>query len=514
MLGTGVGVDVSSQSMNRRTFLKIGAAAAATAAVGNRLAAAAPAGLPEATAHKLPRWRGFNLLEKFTAPGSGPFLEQDFEWPASWGFNFVRLPMDYRCWAKTPESEIHEPALLDIDQAVAWGKQYGVHVNLNFHRGPGYCVNPPKEKCDLWSDPAIQEQFARHWSVFAKRYRGAPNRQLSFDLINEPPGLDDAKYAAAMKPAIEAIRALDPQRLIIADGLAWGSKPSQALIPFGIAQSTRGYAPMEVSHYQASWIGGADKFPVPVWPVPVGINCHLFGSAKPEFQSPLTLRVQCPQATGFGIRVGHVSAVALLVVRADGEVVLRHLFKPGPGAGEWKKSAANEWGSYNADYDIDLAATIPAGTREIRIGVDQGDWLTFSSIRFGGTTIEPSVQEWGEKQDAFAVDASGAHPVNARYSCSKETLWNQRIKPWLDLAAKGVGVHVGEWGAFNHTPHDVALAWMRDCLENWKTAGFGWALWNFRGAFGVLDSGRQDVSYENFHGHKLDRRMLDLLRSF
>jgi endoglucanase len=83
----------------------------------------------------------------------------------------------------------------------------------------------------------------------------------------------------------------------------------------------------------------------------------------------------------------------------------------------------------------------------------------------------------------------------------------------VDLASKGVGVHVGEWGAFNHTPHEVALAWMRDCLENWRTAGFGWALWNFRGAFGILDSDRTDVTYEDFHGHKLDRQMLELLRA-
>ena len=120
----------------------------------------------------------------------------------------------------------------------------------------------------------------------------------------------------------------------------------------------------------------------------------------------------------------------------------------------------------------------------------------------------------GSKQEAFAVDASGVHPLNAHYFCSKATLWNQRIKPWLELAAKGVGVHVGEWGAFNHAPHDVTMAWMRDCLENWKAAGFGWALWNFRGAFGVLDSSRKDVNYEDFHGHKLDRRMLELLRAF
>ena len=40
---------------------------------------------------------------------------------------------------------------------------------------------------------------------------------------------------------------------------------------------------------------------------------------------------------------------------------------------------------------------------------------------------------------------------------------------------------VGEFGAFNQTPHNVALDWMRDCLEAWRMADWGWALWNFRG---------------------------------
>ncbi len=462
---------------------------------------------------KLPRWRGFNLLEKFVAAKNQPYVEQDFAWMAQWGFDFARLPMDYRCWAKTPEAAFDEQTLRDIEQAIAWGKQYGIHVNLNFHRGPGYCVNPPKEKTDLWSDAASQAQFARHWGVFAKRFAGIPGRQLSFDLINEPPAIDGATYAAALKPAIEAIRAADPQRLIIADGVSWGGTPVEELVPFGIAQSTRGYAPMEVSHYQASWISGSDKMPPPVWPMPAGLNAYLFGPEKPDIQSPLTLQVQCPQASQFSIHVEHVSHEAGLVIKADGAVVLQHMFKPAPGDGEWKKSAANRYGGYDADYDKDYTAAIPAGTREIQASLEQGDWLNFSDIRFNGTVIVPTGHNWGVKQEAFVVDAQGAQPVNQRFLCSKEILWDQRIKPWLALAAKGVGVHVGEWGAYNHTPHGVALAWMRDCLDNWRAAGFGWALWNFRGAFGILDSERKDVDYEDFEGRKLDRKMLELLRA-
>jgi endoglucanase len=52
-----------------------------------------------------------------------------------------------------------------------------------------------------------------------------------------------------------------------------------------------------------------------------------------------------------------------------------------------------------------------------------------------------------------------------------------------------------------------------DFLELWQEAGWGWALWNFRGDFGILDSKRGEVKYETFHGRKLDRAMLELLRA-
>jgi endoglucanase len=69
---------------------------------------------------------------------------------------------------------------------------------------------------------------------------------------------------------------------------------------------------------------------------------------------------------------------------------------------------------------------------------------------------------------------------------------------------------VGEYGAYNKTPHRVVLAWMRDCVDLWTAAGWGCAMWNFTGSMGVLDSDRADVKYEKWHGHKLDRQMLTL----
>jgi endoglucanase len=84
--------------------------------------------------------------------------------------------------------------------------------------------------------------------------------------------------------------------------------------------------------------------------------------------------------------------------------------------------------------------------------------------------------------------------------------------PWGELVRQGVGVHCGEAGGYSRTPHPVFMAWMTDVMEILKGHNIGWALWNLRGSFGVLDSGRSDVAYEDFHGHKLDRKLLHLLQ--
>jgi len=362
--------------MKRRDFLKTvaiagGAAAVAAAPHGPVRAAQSTQGEkgdPQPLYRKLPRWRGFNLLEKFNARNDR-FVEADFQWIQEWGFDFVRLPMDYRVWTDAEDPyKLKQKPLAEIDEAVESGRKHGVHVSLNLHRAPGYTVAQPPEKLNLWTDEEAQKQFDFQWSQFARRYRSVPSRQLSFNLVNEPANTTPDRYAKVVRRVVAAIRAEDPDRLVIADGLSWGRDPVFELVDLQVAQSTRGYEPMPISHYQASWVGG-QRWAEPTWPL-----------------------VQ------------------------------------------------------------------------------------------NGKTLD---RQWLDRD---------------------------RIQPWKKLAARGVGVHVGEWGAFNRTPHDVVLRWARDCLELWQEAGWGWALWNLRGSFGILDSDRRDVAYEEFRGHRLDRQLLDLVR--
>ena len=93
-------------------------------------------------------------------------------------------------------------------------------------------------------------------------------------------------------------------------------------------------------------------------------------------------------------------------------------------------------------------------------------------------------------------------------------LLEKYYKPWIDLKNKGVGVHCGECGCWNKTPHAVFLAWFSDVLDILSSNKIGFALWEFVGDFGVLNSGRADVAYEEWHGYKLDRKLLNLLKKY
>ncbi len=355
--------------MTRREM--IGMTMALGAALATEGEAQGPRTLPNPSPKKLPRWRGFNLLSKFQVASQSKFDEQDFAWIAEWGMNFARLPMDYRCWTdETDWTKLKEPILKEIDEAVRLGEKHGVHVHINFHRAPGYTVSRPAEAKDLWSDEDAQRVCALHWAAFARRYKGIPNSRLSFNLFNEPSLVAPEAHRKVVARMCEAIREHDPERLIVCDGRSWGNIAPVELVGLNVAAATRGYQPMQITHWHASWVGGSDRWPEPTYP-------HKEGS-----------------------------------------------------------------------------------------------------------------QVW-----------------------NREFHRERLVKPWQALEERGVGVMVGEFGAFNRTPHKVVLAWMRDCLDNWKEAGWGWALWNLRGSFGVLDSDRKDVSYEDWRGHRLDRQMLELLLS-
>ena len=479
--------------------------------------------LPTPTWQKLPFWKGFNLLEKFMIPWSnGPFQEKDFQMISELGFNFVRLPMDYRTWIIDEDwRKINENILKEIDDAVHYGEKYGIHVNMNFHRAPGYTVAQPPEEKSVWTNAEALEVCALHWATFARRYKKFSNEQVSFNLFNEPTTVDPANYMAVHKTIAEAIRAEDSNRLIICDGTDYGSKPFLPLAELKVAQSSRGYAPAEISHYKASWVN-SENFPGPAWPM-VSINGLLPSAGKRELpeesRRPLTIEGPFPNAVKLRLHVATVSSRSKLAVQADGKTVFEHQFDPGPGEGEWKKAVYQpQWNTYQNIYDRDYTAAIPAGTKNVAVFTAEGDWISLAAIgltseKLGKETLVETTAGWGQKSSELKYkETASKAEVTSGTVRDRDWLKRTMIEPWKELEKIGSGIMIGEFGSFQYTPHDVVLRWLGDSIANWNEAGWGYAMWNFRGSFGILDSGRTDVEYEDFHGHKLDRKLLELMR--
>jgi endoglucanase len=393
---------------SRRSFLKKSAATA----VGAGLSASLPlSSLVANTANPLPRWRGFNLLDFFSpnpATARPATQKEYFQWMADWGFDFVRIPMAYPAYLSFDRSrpilpeevyQIDEEMVERIDDLVSKAHKYNLHVSLNLHRAPGYCVNAGfEEPYNLWTDQEALDAFCFHWRMWAKRYQHLSRDQISFDLVNEPsmradmndqhsersgvPGLLYRKLALA---ASQAIREVNPDRVIVADGNNVGTSVIPEITDLAIAQSCRGYYPGIISHYKAPWANeDPDNLPAPKWP------------------GTVTYRRENPD------------------------------------------------------------------------------------------TGEPIVRE----------------------QVLERTMLEKFYEPWIALKNQGVGVHCGECGCWNKTPHDVFLAWFEDVLDILTAQDIGYGIWEFSGSFGVMDSGRTDVVYEDWYGHKLDRKMLDLLMKY
>lgn len=277
--------------MDRREFIRQSSLAAAAVTLTQAEVFSAPKKNP------LPQWKGFNLLDFFSPNPEGQRIqttEDHFRWMQDWGFDFVRIPMAYPYYLKfdrsrniTPEEvySIDEAAVERIDNVVRMANKYNMHVSLNLHRAPGYCVNAGfYEPYNLWKDQAALDAFCFHWNMWAKRYKGESKKNISFDLVNEPSMREDMNdqhskrstvpgetYRKVAKAAAEAIRKENKDRIIVADGNDVGNKVIPELIDLDIAQSCRGYTPGIISHYKAPWANkDPDNLPEPKWPGQVG----------------------------------------------------------------------------------------------------------------------------------------------------------------------------------------------------------------------------------------------------
>lgn len=463
--------------------------------------------------------KGFNLLGKFEVSWSNSgFTESEFKMIQQLGFNFVRLPLDYRTFTKAGDwNTFVETEMVKIDRAVQWGEKYGVHVCINFHRAPGYCVNaatlPANQQLNLWTDLAAQDAFVRHWEFFANRYKTIGADKLSFNLVNEPSNVTSEVYVSVMKNAIQAIHAISPDRIIFVDGTDYGRNLIPALKDEpNVAQSIHCYDPFGLTHYKAEWVDGAADWPLPTWPM-LWISDYLYGPWKSDFKSALAFQGSFAAGTEVIVNVRQVSAEATLTVKAGTKVLLNKRFVCTAELGtDFTKIVKNDWGYQNIS-NKDYSVTLTEAASKLTFEVTAGDWLTLNSISIkrGNTLTKYSLSNstWGQKQTTYLIDETGNIKALDGQDVLPFDIYRQNVAV---AKANQIPFMVQEFGVYNKTPHPVAIGFLTDLSKFFRENNIGWALWNFSGSFGIINSDRTDCNYELYQGFmKLDRQMLNAL---
>ena len=218
---------------------------------------------------------GFNAQWAYTTthmPAALPADKRMLDFMAKYEFRFLRLPMDYRFWIDQIGAPINENFMKLLDSYIHESVSRGIHISINLHRAPGYCINGwEDEATNLWADAVAEDSFSFLWKTAAERYKGEHLDLLSFDLVNEPPDIGQRGFTRDIHQRVirritNEIHGIDPERTVVINGLAGGHLAMPELADLNVVHSGRGYQPMLVSHYQAEWWAGSKGMPVPTYP--------------------------------------------------------------------------------------------------------------------------------------------------------------------------------------------------------------------------------------------------------
>lgn len=152
--------------------------------------------LPDASNGDIPYWTGMTAENKGSTDdfyvAAHYWFEEEVRFLSENGFNFYRAFYDFSNLSEPGDPErVNLRALEEIDQLIAWGMQYGVHIQISLSGLPGYNGTSDGQllydgTTRLLDNPKEQQLLKRYWELLARRYADIPNKYLDFELMAEP----------------------------------------------------------------------------------------------------------------------------------------------------------------------------------------------------------------------------------------------------------------------------------------------------------------------------------------
>ena len=186
----------------------------------------------------------------------GFITEPDFAQIARWGFDHVRLPVDYNV-IQNPDGSMIEEGLRRVDGAVSLARKHGLRLVLDLHKTQGFSFDAAEKEEGFFDSERYQEFFYRVWECFAARYGDLPE-WVMFDLLNE---VTEERYLEAWKrisrECVRRIRRRAPETLILLGSYRWNSAQTVPALPAPYDAYTvynfHFYEPHAFTHQGAYW---------------------------------------------------------------------------------------------------------------------------------------------------------------------------------------------------------------------------------------------------------------------
>lgn len=201
--------------------------------------------------------------------------EADIALIASWGFNSIRLPFNYRMLSpENPPGVFLDEGFAVIDKALGWCKKYQLYLILDMHCAPGgqnagNISDSDGQVARLWTVKANQDRTVEIWRKIAERYADEPWIG-GYDLLNEPvlpSGYANSVLRSLYRRIAQAIREVDRNHLLFLEGNWWATDFSQLDPPVddNMAYSFHKYWSSTAPATIQSYLNLRSRQKVPLW---------------------------------------------------------------------------------------------------------------------------------------------------------------------------------------------------------------------------------------------------------
>ena len=455
-----------------------------------------PSKLPEATVSNIPYWTGFvcenmgsfNFIDPRWAEltsGGAHFYEDNVKVVADEGFNCLRVVYSLS-YLSSPDDPmlINEAKLECLDQLIAWGMKYDVHIMLSIMGLPGKATGLSEEQRSIYGNDALYQEnvmfsqelftsdamaqlYRQYMEMLVTRYQEIPSRNFSIELLAEPsvPDASVARYEEVLLPIVQSLHSIDPNRILIANDVSKMIPEQLAAAGCALSLHTHIYAVNGEQIKDALGIEYDTHWPMEYFPSFVG---------SPD-RKPMTLVSENGfDADAIEIYFGYGD----MRIQADGKTIL-------------ETGMHDIWANNDPKSGWETAQ-IPQGTKEITIG-SLNHASAFYAVRLmqGGkamvTLVSHEMFQAESETDPMPTirinpDGTTENIDNPKHVLDAAYLQARFLQSWIDCAKKyNVGFLLTEVGtdtrdltqeqyaAYEGTwlqlLKDNHIPWMYNCLH-------------------------------------------------